>query len=147
MKKLKWILIVLGFFFSMGAGYYISALFVEGEKNTIFTISERYYYVLEHPFENYFSKFTIIFVMMAVIAYFIAVLMLLFQKPTRPGQEQGSSEWENPVRITKLLADNSKSSEDIENVIVYKKRDIFLVSYIFRKIRNVWMAIKYRKAD
>lgn len=147
MKKLKYILIIIGFIVSIIVGYYLSALFVgkNGEIYNLFIIEDRYYYVLSHLTENYFTIYSALFILITISIYFVTILMLLFPKSTRNGEEQGSSCWESPERITKLLSDTNNSRDDLENIVVYSKREIFLISKLHKFLSDIWFNFKYRK--
>ncbi len=61
-------------------------------------------------------------------------------KPTRYGEEQGSSKWENPSRVNKILADQNRSPDDENNVVVYKNKKP-------NKIKNMYLKWKYRNEN
>ena len=81
----------------------------------------------------------------ALASYFVLAIYILFgEKTRRPNEEAGSSKWENPMRITKLLSDRSKDTKDPMNIVVLKKRKTF---FLIRIIRDIFFKISTRKAD
>lgn len=145
MKKFNIVLLVIFFFPVMICGYYLSALFSPDVKNTIYTMMDRYKIVKAAPFANYFSKYTVLVLLFFALFYFaIAILVLFGQKTRRPGEEQGSSKWESPQRVSKLLSDRSTSQSDPMNIVVFikKKPNIFV-----RFFRNIFYLFKSRKSD
>lgn len=145
MKKFNIVLLVVFFFPVMICGYYLSALFSPDVKNTIYTMMDRYKIVKAAPFANYFSKYTVVILFFLILFYFVISIIVLFgQKTRRPGEEQGSSKWESPQRVSKLLSDRSKSQSEPMNIVVFikKKPNIFV-----RFLRNIFYWFKSRKAD
>lgn len=145
MKKFKAILLFIFFFPVMICGYYVSALFTTDQKNTVYTMMNRYQIVKAHPFDNYFSKYTLLICLFFMAFYFVIAIIVIFgEKTRRPGEEAGSSKWESPQRITKMLADHNKSQNDPMNLVVYKPKKLF---FLIRFFRNIYFKFKSRKAD
>lgn len=146
MKKAKLILLIIGIFPVLIFGYYFSALFTDSvPKNTIYTMMDRYQIIKAFPFENYFSKYTVIVLFFLLLSYFILAILVLFgEKTRRPNEEQGSSKWESPQRITRLLSDRSTDPKDPMNLVILKeKKPIFFVRFF----RDLFYKIRTRKAD
>ena len=145
-KKSKIIFLILGLIASGILGYYLSALLITDGQNSVYTIIERFNMVKENPLRNYWNKYSILVILFVLIFYFVFVLYVLFgQKARRPGEEQGSSRWENPERITRLLSNRSNSITDPYNIVVIKEKK--LLSSFIKPLKNVFYKIIYRKAD
>lgn len=145
MKKFQIVLLIIGLFPVIVAGYYLSALFTPGIKNTIYTIMDKYQVVKAAPFSNYWSLYSALIILFFLLFYFVfAIVVLLGAKTRRPGEEAGSSKWEDPLRITRLLSDKSKKIDDPMNVVVYKKKKQF---FLIRFFRNLFYILTSRKAD
>ena len=146
MKKVKIILFIIGIFPVLIFGYYFSALFTDTvPKNTIYTMMDRYQLIKAFPFENYFSKYTVIVVCFLLLFYLLMAIIAIFgEKTRRPGEEQGSARWEIPQRITKLLSDRSTDPKDPMNLVVFRvKKPIFFVRFF----RDLFYKIRTRKVD
>lgn len=145
MKKFRIILLGIGIFPVILAGYYLSALFTPGVKNTIYTMMDKYKIIEAAPFDNYFSKYTVIIITFFLLFYFVFAILIVFgDKARRPGEEQGSSKWESPQRVSKLLSDRSTDKKDPMNLVVFKKKK---PNFILSFFRNLFYKIKTRKAD
>lgn len=145
MKKFSYFLLAIGIIPVLIFGYYFAALFTSDTKNTIYTMMDRYNIVKAAPFDNYFSKYTVLVILFLLMMYFVLAILILFgAKTRRPGEEQGSSKWESPQRITRLLSDRSKDKKDPMNLVVFKPKKVFFLVRIFR---NIFFKIKTRKAD
>lgn len=146
MKKAKIILLIIGIFPVLIFGYYFSALFSSTvPKNTIYTMMDRYQLVKAFPFENYFSKYTVIVNFFLLLIYFLMAIIVIFgEKTRRPNEEQGSSKWESPQRITKLLSDRSTDPKDPMNLVVFKMKK---TNFIIRFFRDLFYKLSTRKLD
>lgn len=143
-KKANVIIFVLGLFPVSIIGYYLSAFLVTDQKNTVYTILDRYNVISTNPLKNYWNKYSLLLIVFVWLIYFIVVMYCICgNKPTRNGEENGSSKWENPVKVCKYLADNHNGKTDPLNIIVIKKH-----KNIFCEIaRNLFYKFKYRKAN
>lgn len=75
-----------------------------------------------------------------IIYAFIVIVAACMHKPTRYGEEQGSSRWESPSRVNKILADLNYSPDDENNIVVYKNKKP-------NKIKNIYLKWKYRNEN
>ena len=129
----------------MVAGYYVGALFTPGIKNTIYTMMDKYKVIKAAPFAMYFSKYTVAAMLFSFAVYFVFAIFILFgEKTYRNGEEAGSSKWESPQRITKLLSDKSTDRKDPLNLVVYKPKKTF---FLIRFFKDIYFRIKTRKAN
>ena len=109
-------------------GYYFAAILSTTQKNTIYTMISLAKEVYNNPFQWYFNKYTILFIVINLILYAFI------------GEEQGSSKWESPSRVNKILADLNCSPDDEKNVVVYKNKKP-------NKIKNIYLKWKYRNEN
>ena len=145
MKKIRIILLAIGLFPVIIAGYYLSALFTPGIKNTIYTMMDKYKIVEAAPFDNYFSQYTVIIIAFFLMFYFVISILIVFgDKARRTGEEQGSSKWESPQRVSKLLSDRSKDKKDPMNLVVFRRKE---PNFVIKFFRDIFYHVKTRKAD
>lgn len=125
----------------IAAGYYLAALISTTEPNSLGTIIERGNMIVNNPLGWYFNKFTIPLIFFSLFVYGLIVLIVgCMHKPTRYGEEQGSSHLMSPFKVSKALSDQHNSIDDPMNIVIYKqKKPGFLKSLIFK-----W---KYRNAE
>ncbi len=122
-------------------GYYFAAILSTTQKNTIYTMISLAKEVYHNPFQWYFNKYTILFIVINLILYaFIVLIAACMHKPTRYGEEQGSSKWESPSRVNKILADLNRSPDDENNIVVYKIKKP-------NKIKKIYLKWKYRNEN
>lgn len=123
----------------IAAGYYLAALLSTTESNSIETLIERGNIIVNNPLGWYFNKLTIPMILLSLVVYGITVIVIgCMHKPTRYGEEQGSSHLESPFRVSKELADHHNSIDDPMNIVIYKhKKPGFFKSLIYKwKYRN-----------
>jgi hypothetical protein len=125
----------------IAAGYYLAALLSTSEPNSIETLLQRGNIIVNNPLGWYFNKLTIPMILFSLVVYGVTVIVIgCMHKPTRYGEEHGSSHFISPFQVSKELADNHNSIEDPMNIVVYKYKKLrFFKSLIYK-----W---KYRKAD
>lgn len=79
--------------------------------------------VLEHPFENYYNRYTITTLVIGAIIYFLIIVYMLSRKHNLMiGREYGDAKFADPRQISKKLSDKSTDGNDPENIVVMKKR-------------------------
>lgn len=129
-------------------GYYLSAIIPSAAAfGKISMLAENFNRITAAPFQNYWNSYSMMYIIGCLLIYGCFVLYYIVgKKPTRNGEEQGSSKWENPKKITKKLADhNNKPGAEGNIVVITKsKNPIFKFFEIFR---NVYYKMRFYKAD
>lgn len=134
--------------FAGTAGYYLSAIIPSAAASgEISMITDNFNMVAADPFHNYWNGYSLMYIIGCLLIYGCFVLYYIAgKKPTRNGEEQGSSKWENPKKVTKKLADhnNKPGAEGNIVVIIKSKNPIFKFFGLFK---NVYYKIRFYKAD
>ena len=79
--------------------------------------------VLEHPFEDYFNKYTVTTLAVGAVVYFLVIVYMISRKHNLMiGREYGDSKFADPKKISRKLSDQSGKEDDPENIVIIRKR-------------------------
>lgn len=116
--------------------YYLSGLFIPGEKNTYIEVFQRFSVMKENLFKNYWSRYTILFILVGSMVYGIILIYLItMNKLKMPGREYGTSYLISPKNLNRALADMNMGESEPENILVIKKK-ISCLHKVVEKFRH-----------
>lgn len=140
--KVSWPLVIVGIIIPVVAGYFLAALIsTDGTKTTLGSMIEKFNVISANPTDLIFNKYTLPLILICIVAYFLIVIVIgCSNKPTRYGEEQGSSHLISPFIVNKELADFNNSIADEHNIVVYRQEQIGW-------LRKCIAKFKFRNAD
>lgn len=112
-RKTPYILFAVVFILCILLGYYVSGIFMEGGL-TIMNFEDRLNTVFSHPLGNYWNEKSLSCIAVGSLVWLYFVSQYLYRNRNfQFGQEHGTSEWADPEKVRKELADKDISKNRI----------------------------------